>query len=70
MGEAKRIAEREEKYRSKKISFIREHAPIFVAARIMAGHPVTSQVSVEVAESLFEEIEKKARQIATGENND
>ena len=67
MGEAKRIAEAVEQERSKRIAFIREHAPIFQALSFARTfEPLSVEEAIATAESLYISIEIRAEQIATG----
>jgi hypothetical protein len=69
MGDAKRIADAEEQRRSKKIAFIREHAPQFHFAQLMSGKIIASAKEVTLAaDILFEEIEERIKLIAMGED--
>lgn len=72
MGDAKRIAEAEEKRRGKKISFLREHVPEFLIAQTFGSGQLPQNYSeaLDFVSVLFDCIENRAKAIATGEEDE
>lgn len=74
MGDSKRMSEIEERRRDMKISFVRSQAPVFFACEL-AGHRPESNLRspeniVEMAATLFDEIEIAAKHIAVGNDTE
>ncbi len=68
MGDAKRSAEAIDKRRQKKITFLREHTPDYVLALVFSGSIVLPDRVLDRLSDLFECLEERCRQIASGED--